>query len=75
MVEEHLQLAQSHVAQGVEILRRQRKVIADLERNGRDPTEAERLLTTFEETQNLHIADVERLEKELAAFGDEHAPR
>ena len=63
---QYLAGAETHVRQGEVHLARQRQLIAALERDGHDTTQAERLLTTFEETQALHIADCKRLTEELA---------
>lgn len=66
IVEEHLQQARDHVALGREHLERQRVLVQRLTHDGHDGTEALKLLRTFEKTQEMHLADVARLEKELA---------
>ena len=66
IVEEHLRRAKEHMAKGIENLRRQREIIAELERDGHDATTAKELLRTFEEVQAMHVGDVNRLTKELA---------
>jgi hypothetical protein len=66
IVQSHLALAEKHVAQGEGHLDSQRAVIARLERNGSDSTEARRLLKLFEQTQELHIKGRNRLKQALA---------
>ena len=56
----------SAVAMGEQHIGRQRELVSKIERDGRDSTEARQLLATSEELQDLHIADRDRLEKELA---------
>lgn len=66
---EHLTQAERHVADGERILRHQRDVIEDLRRDRHGAwliDAAESLLSSFEEMQSMHIADVTRLRKELA---------
>jgi len=70
MVEEHLQLAEKHVAQGDQHLADQRELIFQMERDGHDTTEARRLLRQFEELQELHIADRDRLRQEKASLDE-----
>lgn len=62
---EHLEQARRHVAEGERHLARQRELIADLEGSAHDVAAARQLLSQFEEMQTLHIADRDRLEKEL----------
>jgi PAS domain S-box-containing protein len=63
---ERLSMARRHVRAGEQNITRQRKVIAERERHGHDSLESKRLLARFEEIQELHIADRDRLEIELA---------
>ncbi len=63
---DHLAQCRRHVAMGEQHIDSQRELVSKIERDGRDSTEARRLLATFEELQDLHIADRDRLEKELA---------
>ena len=63
--EEHLALAERHVAQGERIIGRQHEVVAKLECFGHDATQAWNLLRVFQESQAIHIADRDRLRKEL----------
>jgi hypothetical protein len=46
--------ARQREEQGEDHIRKQRHLIAELERDGHDVTAAKRLLTNFEETQVLH---------------------
>jgi hypothetical protein len=66
MILDHLELARRHVAEGEEHIVRQRAIVAGLERDGHDTFEAKASLAQFEELYRLHVADRDRLEKELA---------
>lgn len=66
MLETHLAQARRHVADGERHIANQRATLARLDRKGLDTIEAKKLLKTFEELQQLHIADRDRLERELA---------
>jgi arginine repressor len=66
-LEQHLAQAREHIAIGEKNIARQTEIVADLERDGHDVTAARQLLAQFEELQALHIADRNRLEKELAS--------
>jgi hypothetical protein len=63
---ERLSAARRHVRTSERNIARQRKVVSELERDGHVSLEAKRLLARFEELQELHIADRDRLETELA---------
>src|SRR5262249_36108034 len=65
---EHLALAESHVAEGQQHIKRQREIVRALECDGRDLATAKSLLAQFEETQLLHIRDRDRLRQELLNF-------
>jgi hypothetical protein len=65
ILEQHLLEAEGHVSQGERHVRDERELIARLERQGHDTTEAIRLLRQFEELQTLHVSDRERLQREL----------
>ena len=62
---EHLALAEEHVVLGAKNVARQREIIAELQRDGHDTTQAWALLTEFEQLQAMHIADRDRLLGEL----------
>jgi hypothetical protein len=62
---EHLALAEEHVRVGAKNVARQREMIAELERDGHDTTQARSLLAHFEQVQAMHVADRERLLREL----------
>ena len=68
MILDHLEQARRHVAEGDHHVGRQRERVSQLARDGHDTKEAQRLLRRFEELQALHVADRDRLERELAAF-------
>ena len=65
MLVEHLAQAARHVAAGERHVERQRRIVAHLKREGRDVREASGLLLQFEEMQALHMAEWDRLGKEL----------
>jgi hypothetical protein len=62
----HLDQAERHARQGAVHVQNQRTLLADLHRGGHDTTEASSLLRRFEELQSLHVADRDRLRRELA---------
>jgi hypothetical protein len=69
----HLALAREHVARGEGIIERQRTIIANLERDRHSElyvSQARALLSEFESIQAMHIADRDRLERELAERSD-----
>ena len=65
MLQDHLAQAECHVAEGERNIARQREIVAQLECDGHDADQAARLLRSFEELQALHVADRDRLRKEL----------
>src|SRR5208283_254037 len=54
-----------HVARGEVILARQRATIAASERIGRNVGRSKEFLSLFEESQRLHVADRDRLRRDL----------
>ena len=63
---EHLAMAERHIAQGTAIIEKQKLLILELERDGHDITRPLALLHQFEDLQELHLADRDRLVAELA---------
>jgi hypothetical protein len=63
---DHLVLAERHVAEGTRHLSRQREIVAGMEAAGHDSALACDVLRTFEATQAAHIADRDRILRELA---------
>jgi hypothetical protein len=57
--------AERHVASGERHIARQHDLIAELQRDGHDTTEAKALLKKFEELQTMHLNDRDRLLREL----------
>ena len=53
------------MAQGIEHVARQRELVAKLERDGHPTFQAVETLAQFEELLGLHIADRDRLRREL----------
>ena len=62
-IRDHLAQARQYVEQGREHIARQRAVIARLEGQGHDATQARNTLALFEAMQARHVADCEKLEK------------
>jgi hypothetical protein len=63
--ESTLEMVQRHVVEGERIIDRQRRLIAQMETLGRDVSRSKELLRSFEESQRLHVADRDRLLREL----------
>jgi hypothetical protein len=63
---ELLEMVRRHLATGERLVARQHEIVAELERGDHDSSYAKAVLASFKETQKLHIADRDRLEKELA---------
>jgi hypothetical protein len=64
-LEGHLQEAEARVASRDRRVANQRRLVARLERDGLDTSEARTLLTELEESRKLDIADRDRLQREL----------
>jgi hypothetical protein len=67
IIEKHFSDAERQVSIGRSLIVRQRETVYRLERDCHYAGEAKRLLATFEELQNMHVADRDRLLKELAS--------
>jgi hypothetical protein len=67
-LEKNLAQAEAHVAKGHERIALQHEIIAELEREGHDTVPARELLTTFENTQAMHVANRDRTAGKLAAL-------
>lgn len=65
ILEDHLAAAERHLAEALCEVANQREHVVQLERDGLDTAEPTRLLRQLEELQALHVADRERLLKEL----------
>ena len=70
MIELHLASDEEHVALGAATVERQREIIVKLERDRHGTIEAQRLLVYFEEQLAMHVADRDRLRKELAEISN-----
>ena len=66
MLKRHLAEAEEHIATGDKNIARQRDLIAHLERDGHDTASAKTFLREFEQLQARHIAERERLLRELS---------
>jgi hypothetical protein len=65
LLKKHLEQAERRVLDADRHVMRQRDLVAELERDGHDTTEANTLLRRFEELLVLHIQVRDRLRKEL----------
>jgi hypothetical protein len=66
MILDHLAIAERHVTQGCGHIAQQKRVILDLANGGHDTSMARSLLVSFEDVQRMHVADRDRLKRELA---------
>ncbi len=62
---DRLAQARRHIAVGAENIARLQEIIGQLDHGGHDSSVAKELLVRFEGLQELHVADRDRLEKEL----------
>ena len=67
-VKRHLGEAEEHVARSIQHVGEQWKLIARLEEKGLDTATPRRLLALLEESWDLHLADRDRLRRELAQY-------
>ncbi len=67
-IQRHLLLAEMHVSQGERHVARQREIVAELKDDGRDLETARNLLARFEELYAQHVADRDRIRRELEAL-------
>jgi hypothetical protein len=65
MILQHLEQARRLVAE--RHIAHEREIIAEKERDGHDTTRSKQLLAEFEHFYRLHVAERDRLEKELVA--------
>ena len=66
ILERHLARVEERIAIGATNIARQRELIAELERDGHDASQANQMLAQFLDLQAMHIADRDRLIKELS---------
>jgi hypothetical protein len=66
LLEKHLILAEEHVAVAEKQIVRQRELVKKLALRGYPSVQAKTLLTQFEDLYSLHVADRDRLFKELS---------
>ncbi|MFO1132507.1 MAG: hypothetical protein U1E16_10940 [Hyphomicrobiales bacterium] len=62
---EHLEWAERYVAEGLIHIRRQKLLIAALESEDKDASQARRILDVLEKSQRDHVAARERLAEEV----------
>ena len=65
ILEDHLAAAERHLVEAERQVANQRDHLALLERDGHDTAQPTQLLEHFEEVLAMHIADRDRLRKEL----------
>ena len=65
-LKQHLTEVEEQVAITAQNVARQRELAAELDRDGHDASRAKKMLEQFLEQQALHIADRDRLIKELS---------
>jgi hypothetical protein len=56
------------IALGEVDLAKQQSLVAEMDRDGRDATQARKILATLRDTQTLHEQDRERLLRDLSAL-------
>jgi hypothetical protein len=66
MILRHLTRARERVAQGERHLKLQQQIVDLLQRDGRDALHARKLLQQYQELLARHIADRDRLERDLS---------
>jgi uncharacterized pyridoxal phosphate-containing UPF0001 family protein len=66
MLKRHLAQAEEHVATGQKNIVRQWELIGKLQRGKHDIAKARAILDQFEELQAMHVADRERILRELS---------
>jgi hypothetical protein len=65
-IQYHLAQAESHVQLGLSHIAEQHELIVRMDLDGLDTTMAREVLSTFEDIQRSHVADRDRLVRELA---------
>ncbi len=60
-----LRMAERHVVEGERRVNRQERIVAELDRDGHNATEARRLLGNFYDAQRLHLEHRSRMLREL----------
>ena len=75
LIERALELAETHSRRGAAIVEQQQELVKILAADGHDITLAQQILDTFEQIQRAHLADRDRLAKDLARATDASAPR
>jgi hypothetical protein len=66
MILVHLAAASRHAVQCEQHVARQRELVEQMERRGQDSSLAKQTLQQFEASLAMHVADRDRLEKQLA---------
>jgi hypothetical protein len=64
-----LEQTEKHIAEGDQLVAKQKELIAELSSHGKDVTSYLVLLGRFQETQRLRIQHRDRLQAELDEFG------
>jgi hypothetical protein len=66
---DHLALAEKHILEGERHVKRQREILQDLQRDGRDALKAKDLLRSDERAMSLHSENRDRIRGELSVAG------
>ena len=72
ILQDYLAMAERHIASGNRVITRQRQLINQLEADGHDIRAARSLLARFEDLQASHLADRDRLIKEISSAQARH---
>jgi hypothetical protein len=67
--QEHLAQIEWHIVEAEKRVARQREIVSELERAGRRATAARGLLAAFETLLSMHLADRQRVRRELGSSG------
>jgi hypothetical protein len=68
LLQEQLHQAEERICSGEHYIATQVAIVSRLERDGHDATKARRVLAILAELQAMHVADRNRLSKELASL-------
>jgi len=69
MLQKHLEQTEGHLAASNKLIADQRALIAGLAQRGFDTASAKGVLDNIEEMRKLHVADRDRLLRELGKLG------
>jgi hypothetical protein len=70
MLLDHLEEAQRHISNGARLLERERAILEEQRRDGHDIKQAEALLQTMEELQQVHIDHLDLIRQHSRSWLD-----